>query len=361
MEELSLEEKAQRYDEAIEKLRSLHDDYDNVSTLIDIKEELENIFPELASEDERIRKEIIDFATKANNVVTSILANNYDFNKWLAWLEKQASPVLSNSSNTGKPFNYENSNIQQKDFAPKVEPKFKVGDWITNGIETIQITGYDIDYGYQVDYKGNLQHRDTDVIEKEYHLWSIQDAKDGDVLVTDKSVFIYAKVLYSKPYAYCGIDKFGVFKDNCLEHDWANSVDNIHPATKEQRDLLFQKMKEAGYEWDAGKKKLELLITNGGDFESENCEENPAWSEEDEHWRQKAIDFMKHPDWIKTTPTLVKDTISWLKSLKPNKQWKPTKEQMDALWRRIAEIKISDERPSDIYILGELYEQLENL
>ena len=28
------------------------------------------------------------------------------------------------------------------------------------------------------------------------------------------------------------------------------------PATKEQRDLLFAKMKEAGYEWDADKKEL---------------------------------------------------------------------------------------------------------
>jgi hypothetical protein len=40
------------------------------------------------------------------------------------------------------------------------------------------------------------------------------------------------------------------------------------------------------------------------------------WSEEDEHWRQKVIDFMKHPDLIKATPTLAKDTIDWLKSLK---------------------------------------------
>ena len=29
-----------------------------------------------------------------------------------------------------KPFDYENANIQQKDFAPKVEPKFKVGDLV---------------------------------------------------------------------------------------------------------------------------------------------------------------------------------------------------------------------------------------
>lgn len=59
----------------------------------ELRETLEKIFPELReSEGERIRKEIIDFATKANNGVTSILANNYNFNKWLAWLEKQGEP-----------------------------------------------------------------------------------------------------------------------------------------------------------------------------------------------------------------------------------------------------------------------------
>ena len=34
---------------------------------------------------------------------------------------------------------------------------------------------------------------------------------------------------------------------------------NIHPATKEQRDLLFAKMQEAGYEWDDGKKELKKI------------------------------------------------------------------------------------------------------
>ena len=47
-----------------------------------------------------------------------------------------------------------------------------------------------------------------------------------------------------------------------------------------------------------------------------STEQKPTWSEEDEHWRQKVIDFMNHPDFIKTIPTLAKDTINWLKSLK---------------------------------------------
>ena len=34
---------------------------------------------------------------------------------------------------------------------------------------------------------------------------------------------------------------------------------NIHPATKEQRDLLFKKMKEAGYQWDSDNKELHKI------------------------------------------------------------------------------------------------------
>jgi lipid II:glycine glycyltransferase (peptidoglycan interpeptide bridge formation enzyme) len=33
-------------------------------------------------------------------------------------------------------------------------------------------------------------------------------------------------------------------------------AEHYHPANKEQRDTLFAKMEEAGYEWDAEKKEL---------------------------------------------------------------------------------------------------------
>ena len=33
----------------------------------------------------------------------------------------------------------------------------------------------------------------------------------------------------------------------------------VYPATKEQRDTLFAKMKEAGYIWDAEKKELKKI------------------------------------------------------------------------------------------------------
>ena len=41
--------------------------------------------------------------------------------------------------------------------------------------------------------------------------------------------------------------------------DYIIVLDKYVPATKEQRDFLFRKMKEAGYEWDATKKQLKKL------------------------------------------------------------------------------------------------------
>ena len=55
---------------------------------------------------------------------------------------------------------------------------------------------------------------------------------------------------------------------------------------------------------------------NSFDYENANIPQKDfTWSEEDKHWMQKVIDFINHPDLIKATPTLAKDTINWLKSL----------------------------------------------
>lgn len=66
---------------------------------------------------------------------------------------------------------------------------------------------------------------------------------------------------------------------------------------------------------------------------------NKEWSEENEHWRQKAIDFMKHPDLIKAMPTLAKNTIDWLKSLKSQPKQKWSEEDKRTLQGIIGEIE----------------------
>ena len=43
------------------------------------------------------------------------------------------------------------------------------------------------------------------------------------------------------------------------KYHFIGSASDCKPATKEQRDLLFQKIKETGYEWDVDKKELKKL------------------------------------------------------------------------------------------------------
>lgn len=87
MKELSIEEKAQRYDGAIKRANSAHKDEDR-----HLKATLERIFPELKeeSEDERIRKTISDILLIDSDEIREILsANSVLMQDIDTWLEKQ--------------------------------------------------------------------------------------------------------------------------------------------------------------------------------------------------------------------------------------------------------------------------------
>ena len=77
MKELSMQEKARRYDEAIKLVNSKWY-YKNQPCIIDVSE----IFPELKDENETIRKELINF-------INSHLAGFPQCEKYIAWIEKQ--------------------------------------------------------------------------------------------------------------------------------------------------------------------------------------------------------------------------------------------------------------------------------
>lgn len=146
----------------------------------------------------------------------------------------------------------------------KVEPKFKDGDWITNGEYTWKVISVDyLDYTLQNQW-GECVEDTVDYVNKAFHLWTIQDAKDGDVLCTyecnePKIVFILKgtpKKYYALSYhCYYNI-MYPHFASDSEKGCLVPNDEDVKPATKEQRDLLFQKMKEAGYEWIANKKEL---------------------------------------------------------------------------------------------------------
>ena len=78
-------EKARAYDEALEKAKKELNSCDSFG-----KGTIENIFPELKErEDDKIRKEIIDYCHERLNTVYGALPNIETIKRWLAWLEKQ--------------------------------------------------------------------------------------------------------------------------------------------------------------------------------------------------------------------------------------------------------------------------------
>lgn len=126
---MTIEEKAKRYDEALEKAKTLKE----ISTNTEVVGYMDELFPELKeSEDERTRKEILDYIDKATGC-----------KRWVAWLEKQGEQkeTLCDKCKKTQPSHscqditalgrcaLEKQDEQKS--ADKVEP-FKVGDWVMN-------------------------------------------------------------------------------------------------------------------------------------------------------------------------------------------------------------------------------------
>jgi len=162
------------------------------------------------------------------------------------------------------------SHSDYKELELPVEPKFKVGDWIACNADSFTLSIKSVrDENYYFHQGASLPIKDID---EHYHLWTIADAKDGDVLVDEDTNTIG---IFEKIYGIRWHSKIYCAKSTCtMVYDYRGShkIKFTKPATKEQRDLLFQKIKEAGYEWDAEKKELRKIqphydITNFQPFD----------------------------------------------------------------------------------------------
>lgn len=278
------------------------------------REKVEGVCPELKeSEDERIRKSLIELVRQSSDALAKQNQNNM-----IAWLEKQGeqnkqhlydiivalwdlldkidtfSELKITDTNSDNPFskimhitqerhkfvksdgydlfindvkitNYKSLEKQgEQNLANKLEAKFKVGDWITNGDYSYQIIKTDgLDYTLK-SQNGAIVVYDIDYIENEFHLWDItKDAKKGDVLYCKKE-FIDGKeviVMYSGINIHNYVDSYCRYNSKLGFNTYITHVLNVEhdfivPATKEQCDLLFQKMKDVGLEWNAEKKEL---------------------------------------------------------------------------------------------------------
>ena len=299
-----------------------------------LRSEMEIIFPELKEsegKDEKIRKALIR-AFKSLNTIK--VWNGIERTDIIDWLEKQGEHAnFRNKIQIGDKVTRNEDGVlvnlsqlnrvakkqgEQK-HADNAEPKFHKGDWVVYCNDDVDlITGIE-ENGYCINNSGYIPF----VCASDVRLWAIEDAKDGDVLVSESTCGLGSWYCIFKSLdgdesmtVYCYLTRDGRFetkKELCFDKDPYNTK----PATKEQRDLLFQKMHEAGYKWDAEKKELK------------NVEQKPAaWSEEDEK-QARQIERIVHDDGC--TQKLQKQIADWLKSLKDRYTWKPSDEQIMAL------------------------------
>lgn len=142
--------------------------------------------------------------------------------------------------------------------------KFKVGDWVVNTItdnveQIIEVTSNEYVCSGILIVSFDNQH----LLKK----WTIQDAKAGDVLYTPKGcgvegIFLIEgwKKVEDTGRTLCSDIGYRVEEDEIIAGGlgaiwWEGVIDPFYPATKEQRDLLFEKIRENGFEYDSKKKR----------------------------------------------------------------------------------------------------------
>ena len=232
--------------------------------------------------------------------------------------------------------------------AEEVKPKFKVGDWILysgDHYEGVRHITKINENGYYIERNG-LPHG---IIPFNHEicmrLWTIQDAKDGDILAFKNN--IGGIIICKSPTNYDTRSYCRLINDNFInkeESGWDSTL--LVPATKEQRTELFLKMHEAGYEWDAEKKELKKRNSycqehckgfqeTGKCFADGDCKDkkeaeqkSAVWNEDDERLcaciikdQEDALDSVRndkygHSEIVSDLKEMYRERIYWLKSLK---------------------------------------------
>lgn len=293
-----MEDYKKKYEDALERASRM------CAMPID-KATMEYVFPELKEDnDERIRKAIIAHM----HIVKSV--NGVDVSEILAWLEKvkdfdkQLEEAYKNSDEVQYKRGYDDGYLEGivnakkelekqgemdiemdiekpitigkrravsgklKELIDNKDPKsieetkkkmleetktqkFKVGDWVVYecGEDSATLQIKNIVYGtYEFTDDSTLNVVDEDSL----RLWSIKDAKDGDVLQLGKVTAIFKKYIGDgNCKCYCSVYD-GEFEIPNTDNSYG--CHNAIPATKEQRNNLFKAMTDKGYTFDFEKK-----------------------------------------------------------------------------------------------------------
>ena len=363
---MTIEEKARAYDEALARANELYNNRGYTSITGEI-------FPELKeSEDEKILV-IIKHCIESRYLYTSTI-QGISLKQCFAWLEKQGEHAnfrnkiqvgdkvtrnedgvlvnLSQLERVAKP--REKQGEQKASYTTIVEtgdgginalvtrelptdgeqksagkdkPKFKAGDWITNGRYIRLIVNINSDWAYYM-FKDGTSKWIKD-IDKKYRLWTIQDAKDGDVLVDEDTNLIG---IFEGIEGMCWHSKF--YYSNFTKEFYGIECGGSHlkefakPATKEQRDTLMKAMADAGYTFDFENKKLKKIEPKPEENKGNVGGISANWIEDEDMVDEIIVDIevLKEQERTKDGKALYQKEIDWLIALKEKMQPQPKQE-----------------------------------
>lgn len=295
-----------------------------------LDESIFTLCPELKeSEDERIRKAIVELVKRTPS---SMFDADTEFN-WigashdeiLAWLEKQKA--------------------------------VKTPQWMIdflNDIRTASINkkGYD-DYDGRREYEGKilaiikwLEGNPIQQKEQKPRKFKLGDKihwHDDDTNVTTITGFRNDAYLTDSAYGpilFCDEDNWERIEQKQKPVEW-NEEDEKHKSwILECLADGERKMPEYAEDFRAAYKWLKSL-KDRGNFPKSNTNSPSEWSEKDEKMRKNIIwvleSYVSHttcesnPSLTVSYPTYYKE-VDWLKSLSSQLHWKPSEEQMQALW-----------------------------
>lgn len=293
MKELSIEQKAKRYDEAINIAKAkIKNDKDHIL----YEEDIIEIFPELKkkTDEEMIQKIIAVCHLYYGEGVDA------ERDECLEWLEKQSkNKPIERKEFTSIPFGAFDSELieemltipdgcvvtiegnkiyikkkdnsaieaikeEKVDNSNKVEPKINIGDYV------VRRNGKDFHDGRRfakvikitktLDTPMYLVDCDIWLYKDEIRRWTLYDAKDGDILSSSNGkAFIYNGNFDSYNVgSYCGLDVWNNFVIADSRCNWTSNY-NIKPATEKEYKALFDEMEFLNYVWNPETKKLNRL------------------------------------------------------------------------------------------------------
>ena len=145
--------------------------------------------------------------------------------------------------------------------------KFKVGDWIILHNEDLFHIISNAAFFYIVENVNGDKFTFTHTqVDENAILWTIDDAKNGDILCDNRInlTIIFRRIGNSRwddvvDYHFLIFGNRSWKKQSNVSHCGHKDDTEFVPATKEQRQELFNRLENAGYEWDNENKSLKEL------------------------------------------------------------------------------------------------------